>query len=100
MAIRDAPSMAPWFSGKYTSNPRALSSSAGPTLVHQAIFLPEASGPINSMKYWPITPFIFLPASKPFTSTDDGIVKLLLRFVKTHKAGNARQTRRQAIRAG
>lgn len=36
MAVRVAPSNAPWFSGKYTSKPKDRSSSAGPTLVHQA----------------------------------------------------------------
>ena len=33
---RVEPSIAPWFSGKYTAKPSARSSSAGPTLVHQA----------------------------------------------------------------
>ena len=36
--IRVAPSMAAWFSGKWTANPSAWSSSAGPTLVHHATF--------------------------------------------------------------
>ena len=38
---------------------------------HQA-----TQGPINSIKYWPMTPRIVLLASKSFSSTD-GIVKLL-----------------------
>src|SRR5512140_2784758 len=35
-AIRDEPSVAPWFSGKNASYPSARNSSTGPTLVHHA----------------------------------------------------------------
>ena len=43
VAMRLAPSIAPWFSGKYTLNPSAQSSSAGPTLVHHAVFFPSGA---------------------------------------------------------